>query len=188
MGLILSFGLTEAHAKIVYLDTIRTVREALIERLITPVHRDLDARMKAEPHCKVGSSGYPKMLCDAATIGSLHRHMLKTRGCLLPRSASEIEDSVVELGDWLFSMMAKVLTPHRSNPSDTGNLDAQGFECVPAPRYAQLRRQLHADIPAIVASYITPVHRKYMAAQRAKTGLVLFGGTHINQRSYFRRI
>lgn len=109
---------------ITYLDAICAIREALLGRLITPVHEDLDARMKAEPYCKVGNSGYPKMLCDAATIGSLHRHMLQARGNILPRSASEIEDSVVELGDWLFAMMAKVPSMHCSNPSDSCNLEA----------------------------------------------------------------
>ncbi|KAJ4419911.1 hypothetical protein N0V85_000798 [Neurospora sp. IMI 360204] len=162
------------------LDTICAIREALLEKLITPVHEDLDARIKANPYCKVSDTSYTRMLCDAATIGGIHQHMLKTRGSILTKSASEIEDSVVEPASWLFPMMSKIPTVHGgSSHSD----HAPKWECSPARKYKMLCSTIQDDIPTVVASFIKPNHREYMAAQRAKTGLVM--EDEISMRRYW---
>lgn len=94
--------------------------------------------------------------------------MLLARGSSLPRSVSDINDSVVELAYWAFSLMSTIPTLHPMEENEEPY-----FECDPRVRFAELKLKIVDSIQKVAASYLTPFHKEHMAKQRAKTGLEL---------------
>ena len=107
-----------------------------------------------------------KSVCDDAVIGYIHRNMLQDRGSILPRSASDIDDSVQDLASWLFAMMSSIPTLHMDAPHD------DPLPCYPRDKFRNLNQEIHESIPKVVASFLKPSQKAYMAKQREKTGLV----------------
>ena len=140
----------------------------LLDKLISPVHEVMDARMGEYPVCTHES---PKNVaaartCDAAVIGNIHREMIRTRGALLSKSADKIKESVAAMGSFIFSMMRSIQGTHRPSYQDMPS-------CCPQPRFRVLAKSIHNGIPAVVARWMKQSYEEYMAKQRTKTGLTL---------------
>ncbi|KAK1775205.1 hypothetical protein QBC45DRAFT_422781 [Copromyces sp. CBS 386.78] len=151
------------------LETITQIRADLIEAIIRPVHDDLGARLKVSPACSFKCQPFDldagsSRLCDAAILGGIHSGMLKWTNRLLPDKQALILDSVVGLASWLFLCMTNVETIPRHR--DT---------CSITQKYIDLSSKVHASIPTVSASHITPSHRSYMEKTRVKTGLAKQG-------------
>ncbi|KAK3955848.1 hypothetical protein QBC32DRAFT_367509 [Pseudoneurospora amorphoporcata] len=149
------------------LDIISSIRETLLTNLVTPIHEELDSRIRSDSYYCRSTKSPASSVCDAVVIGQIHRNMLQVRGSTLPRSVSDINDSVVELASWLFSLMSAIPTLH------TEADNRRALECHPRRKFSKLNKKIHESIPALVASSINPSHKEYMAKQRVKTGLVM---------------
>ncbi|KAK1775204.1 hypothetical protein QBC45DRAFT_335844 [Copromyces sp. CBS 386.78] len=146
---------------------ISSIRETLLTKLVTPIHEELDSRIRSDSYYCRSTESPGSSVCDAVVIGQIHRNMLQVRGSTLPRSVSDINDSVVELASWLFSLMSAIPTLH------TEAYNRRALECHPRRKFSKLNKKIHESIPALVASSINPSHKEYMAKQRVKTGLVM---------------
>ncbi|KAK3400229.1 hypothetical protein B0T20DRAFT_180277 [Sordaria brevicollis] len=145
------------------LDLISKIRKAVIEKIIAPVHEDLEARVDSTPCCTQGTSWntIERGLCDAAVLGSIHRGMIKHGGDILPKFSFCISESPVQLASWLFPLMAQIQTLQNSAHQ----------QCSLKEKYSKYNKALQDSIPEIVQQALKPGHKEYMASQRLKTGL-----------------
>ncbi|KAK3337846.1 hypothetical protein B0H65DRAFT_476991 [Neurospora tetraspora] len=150
------------------LDTISKIRLDLLQKLISPVHEVLDARTKQQPFCPQNNPYNPgaTKACDAAVLGNIYREMVQARGAVLSEFAADINDSVVNLAAWIFSFMAKIEGIHQG-PFGTA------APCAPKSKFQDLNKSIHDSIPAVVAGFMEPGYKEYMAKQRSKTGVAL---------------
>ena len=168
-------------------DIISSIRENFLIKCVASIYEELDNRVNDEYYCPYtepdeGSPG--ASFCDAAFIGHIHRHMLRTRGSLLPRSVSDINDSVVELASWMFSLMSGIPIIHSTDYFyGTGS-----FECSPTEHFYELNERMHESIPEVVASSMTSSHKECMANQREKTGLVMADEQDRSQVGYYWKL
>lgn len=144
-------------------DTINEIRQEVIKRMIAPLHEDIEARIKSTTCCTEGNV-YDKngrSLCDAAVLGSIYRGMMKQGGGILPKDSSCVTESVMQLGSWLFPMMAEIQTHHNGNAQ----------KCNLREKYRKHNKTLQDSIPDIVQQCLKSTHKEYMASQRSKIGV-----------------
>ena len=156
------------------IEVISKIRKTVIEKMIAPLNEDLEARLKPTTCCTqdtvLDSAG--RSLCDAAILGSIYRGMIMRQGRILPKDSFCITQSVMELGSWLFPLMAEVHT-----------YSYHGHQmCSLQEKYKKHNLTLQASIPNIVRECLKPSHKEYMASQRLKIGVASHPEPKVNLR------